>query len=560
MKLTFTGKILSMVIVLVIVCTISFASLAYFMMQRSVINQMKMDGTTLILNIKGSMMNNDLVTQKDLQQYFLLVKEESQGNLVYISMSDENSNIIVSDSSEISENDSGAEVDAVTSATTTDEGNLFQSIEDNETIGQMLVTPEGEQVYNISAGFQKTESVSGVLNIGISLENMYVQIRNTMLEIAAISAGIMLLFIVLGSLFARKMVQPIRMMSEKLKLFAEGDFTVGFEHKSKDEIGQMNLQLEHMRKNLQNMIGDIQVNANQVSHSSQSLTNIIEGTAEAAESISAASNELSEGSLDLSQNTQKGFEQLGRLADAIHGIYEHADAMKLKVEAAKSANQAGTESIQQLQHAIIHNTNITGNVKDQVMLLSQQSESIVQITSVIKQIAEQTNLLALNAMIESARAGEYGKGFAVVADEISKLANQTASSISNIDHIVQGVTLSISKTTEFMEEGSGAIQTTNLVSADTKKAFYEIDQAVSDMIDEIQILIDSIMKADQDKNEVISAIERITVIAQKENSFTEEISASMEEQMAGMEQVSQDSKNLEVIAAKLDELIRRFQI
>ena len=560
MKLNFTGKILSMVIVLVTICTISFSAMAYFMMQQSVINQMKMDGTTLILNIKGSMMNSDLTSPKDLQQYFLLVKEESQGNLVYISMSDENSNIIVSDSSEISEEAAGAEVDAVTSATTTDDGNLVQAIGDHETVGQMLVTPDGEQVYNISTSFQKTDSVSGVLNIGISLENMYEQMQKTMLEIAGISVGIMLLFIVLGSLFARIIVQPIRKMSEKLKIFAEGDFTVGFEHKSKDEIGQMNLQLEYMRKNLQNMIGDIQSNANQVSHSSRSLTNIIEGTAESAESISAASSELSEGSLELSQNTQTGFEQLGRLADAIHGIYEHADVMKGKVEAAKSANQAGTESIQELQDAISYNTNVTDKIKEQVALLSQQSESIVQITSVIKQIAEQTNLLALNAMIESARAGEYGKGFAVVADEISKLANQTASSISNIDHIVGGVTLAISKTTEYMEEGAGAIQTTNTVSTDTKKAFNEIDQAVSNMIDEIQILIGSIVKADHDKDQVISAIEKITVIAQKENSFTEEISASMEEQMAGMEQVAQDSKNLEAIAAKLDELIRRFRI
>ncbi len=560
MKLTFTGKILSMVIVLVTICSVSFSVMAYFMMQQAVVNQMKMDGTTLILNIKGSMMNNDLTSQKDLQQYFLLVKEESQGNLVYVSLSDENSNIIVSDTSEIREEDAGAEVDAVTSATTTDDGKLLQSIADHETVGQMLVTPAGEQVYNISTSFQKTESISGVLNIGISLENMYEQISKTMIEIAGITLCVMLLFILLGSLFARKLVQPIRMMSDKLKIFAEGDFTVGFEYKSKDEIGQMNLQLEHMRRNLQNMIGDIQTNANQVTQSSQSLTSIIEGAVGSAESISAASSELSEGSLELSQNTQRGFEQINMLADAIHGIYQHADVMKEKVETAKSANQTGTESIQQLQNAISYNTSVNGKVKEQVMLLSQQSESIAQITSVIKQIAEQTNLLALNAMIESARAGEYGKGFAVVADEISKLANQTANSISNIDHIVAGVTLAISKTTEYMEEGTGAIQTTSEVSTDTKKAFKEIDQAVANMIDEIQILLGSIVKADQDKNQVITAIEKITVIAQKENSFTEEISASMEEQMAGIEQVAQDAKRLEIIAAELDELIRRFRI
>ncbi|MDF2484595.1 MAG: hypothetical protein K0R46_763 [Herbinix sp.] len=552
-----TSRMLAVIIVLIALCCSSLMGVSYYVIRVSVTNQMKSDGTTLIQNVKREIKEEQVTSLALLQEIFKKIKEESNDNIVYVSLSDENAQVIVSNDILL---DSGTEegADAVSSATT--EGDVTEVLEQQTTMGQIITIGTGEKVYNVSTDIALTEEISGALNLGISLTSMNAQIKQALLQTSMLAILIMVIAIVAGVIMARRIIHPITMMSNRLKHFAKGDFTVGFTSKRKDEIGEMGNALNEMQLTLRGMVGDISQSAGKVAQSSQELTTVCGETSGMAEGIAKASGELATASTALATNSVEGFERLNALANEITLITERADGMRSSITETKIANETGLKHISGLLEAVTANEQVTYKIKDMVDTLGYKSEAITDITNVIKNISEQTKLLALNAMIESARAGESGKGFAVVAKEISKLSEQTASSIDGIERIIEEVSTAINDAQNYVAEGSEVLVRTTKVSKDTRKAFKQIDQSIVHIIQEIQEMIDSIDKVNHDKNEVVGAIESISAIAEETTSSTQEIASSLEQQLTTIDSASRSAKLLQGIALELEKMVGQFKI
>ena len=552
---TLTGKIVLIFVILIVVITIAFTTVSCHEIQNSVTNQMKNDGTTLVMFLKSQIQKNHITSLEELQKIFAEIKQGSDNSIEYISFSDHNYQIIASDNF-ISTEDSGT--DAISSATS--QGSVSEVVTDKVTRGDIIDTASGDKVYNISTDFNLSEQLTGALNIGLSLNTMESQIQKSVYDTIWVALTIMALTIVAGAIFAGRIIRPIKQMSGDMKNLADGDFTFSFEHKRKDEIGQMSMVLNSMRENLREMMSGIQKNSSQVSRNSEQLTAVIDESSQVAYEISKASEELATGATELSINASEGLERLNHLAKEIDILYNGAGSMKSVIEETKNANRTGMDSLRELQKAIMDNSKVSEQAREQVKELSSKSATIVEITSVIKAIAEQTNLLALNASIESARAGEQGRGFAVVAEEIRKLSEQTKKSIIGIEEVVTEVSNAVSKTHDFIEQGSEVMNKTTEISLESGRAFETIEQSVANIIQQIQELIDGVAKVNLDKDEVVNAIESISAITEQSTASTEEISSSLEQQLDNMSTISKSANELKKNASELACLAGQFRL
>jgi methyl-accepting chemotaxis protein len=140
-----------------------------------------------------------------------------------------------------------------------------------------------------------------------------------------------------------------------------------------------------------------------------------------------------EDSARMARQTAEVAEDVRAAIDAVAAVDRELAGLSAAVQdiAQRSGQAAGIAS---------SGREVADGATERMVGLQTSVSEIAEVNSLIAQLAGQTNLLSLNATIEAARAGEMGKGFAVVAGEVKQLANETATSASRVNGVIEAIT------------------------------------------------------------------------------------------------------------------------
>jgi methyl-accepting chemotaxis protein len=189
---------------------------------------------------------------------------------------------------------------------------------------------------------------------------------------------------------------------------------------------------------------------------------------------------------------------------------ELTDAVKLNTDNARQAHIRSTAA----SSVAAKGGAVVAQVIDTMSSINASSKKIVDIISVIDGIAFQTNILALNAAVEAARAGEQGRGFAVVAAEVRSLAQRSADAAKEIKGLIGASVASVDLGSEMVNQ-AGA--TMNEIVDSVKR----VTEIMGEILSASQVQMAGI-------DQVNDAIKEMDVVTQQNAALVEQAAAAAE--------------------------------
>ena len=352
----------------------------------------------------------------------------------------------------------------------------------------------------------------------------------------------------------------IKQLSSDLDGFKSGDFSRMIEPKSYGLLGHVASVINLVISDVRSLIEGFFNLSLSITQASRKVTATSVNATNAIEEISKTIDEIAKGASSQAEEAQMGVQVVDKLSDQINFVYESYSGITNETNKIIDLNTVGLKAVTTLRDKSKETYETSEKIFAVVEKLTNTTKDIGLFVESIENIAEQTNLLALNAAIEAARAGEAGKGFAVVADEVRKLADQSRKSTEEINNMMQSIQEESALAISSMEIMKKVSQDQNIAVDKTNSSFSDIANAIDYIVGKINDVNKAVIKMQEDKSEVISAIENISSVSQQTAASSEEVAATTENQLKTLDDMKIASESLDQLVKQLDIKLKKYKL
>jgi len=329
--------------------------------------------------------------------------------------------------------------------------------------------------------------------------------------------------------------------------------------RSKDELALLGSSFNTMTDNLKEFVFETNKSSNEVTKMADTLMLNVDLSTKAVEQISTVLNEVSDGASEQLEKSQHTREIVIKLYQSNKELLQFAKNVLQVSEEASNAAVIGNEKIGRLIRQIeVVEQKITETQAISEKLQEKTSE-IKSIVFTLSVVAKQINNMAVNSGVEAARAGKEGRGFAIAALEIKKLAESSSLFAVKITNILQEIQIESEHVALSMRQGVNEIVEGTQMAEASRTAFNEIVVKSSEVEKQNRIVTRGIEEMIEEFYAVEEKSEKISTIASKSSDSYRDVAASIEQQTAGLQEITASAYILAQMASNLQKIVYQFK-
>lgn len=354
-------------------------------------------------------------------------------------------------------------------------------------------------------------------------------------------------------------IRPIRRLQSAMLEFRQGNLSVRSGINKRNEIGQLATGFDEMAGQMGTLMEHIRQTSDKLAESSHILKiSAAENTASSSE-VAVTMQEIASGASDQAEIVEHSAAVVQEMALHIDSVERETGSMHGLTQSMMEVAAVNGERLEQLSIQTRNTVEAAASVTEAMYSLGESSRQIGEFVSVIAGITSQTNILSLNAAIEAVRAGEQGRGFGVVAAEIRKLATHSEEALASISELVERMERYTREAVLMTEKAGESMSRQSTVVQETRSGFVAIQETVQANLEGIARVAAAVESLTGEKDKISANTSGLQAICQATAAGTEEVSASVQEQTASMEQLNHLANQLEESAQTLSREISKFK-